>query len=125
MTKLSFFIIAAIAAMIIGLIHFAKDRIIGLIWNIFFKYASDEKLERIVRYQYEFYNQNRKAFNDDGLCWLIDMATYLCCVWRNKIKVPEKDFNKIRPEQSQTLSYWQNALQQLTYEVNRRKYFIS
>ena len=94
-------------------------------WGIFFKNVSDEKLEKIVRDQYELYNQDRKAFNDDGLCWLIDMARHMCFIWKDKVAAFDKDLVKAREKQMQILSYWQEALQQLTYEENRRKYFLS
>ncbi|MCX4348181.1 MAG: hypothetical protein OSJ76_00160 [Alphaproteobacteria bacterium] len=125
MIKLYFLIIAAIAAIIVVLFSFYKDRIIGFAWGIFFKNVSDEKLEKIVRDQYELYNQDRKAFNDDGLCWLIDMARHMCFIWKDKVAAFDKDLVKAREKQMQILSYWQEALQQLTYEENRRKYFLS
>ena len=125
MIKLDFLIIAAISAIIVVLFSFYKERIIGFYCGIFFKNVSDEKLEKIVRDQYELYNQDRKAFNDDGLCWLIDMARHMCFIWKDKVAAFDKDLVKAREKQMQILSYWQEALQQLTYEENRRKYFLS
>ncbi len=133
MMRLNFLIIAVTTAMIFGLVYANRNYILGVAWKIFFKYVSDEKLEKIVRQEYEFYNRNRRAYTEDGLCWLIDMAYHLCSVWKIKIAALQKTYSAGATEdiklsvqkQSHILSYWQDALQQLMYEVNRRKYFMS
>lgn len=135
MINVNFLAIAAIVVIAVALVYFHRNQILELIWKIFVRKISDEKLERIVRQQYEAYDLNRKAYNEEGIDWLLDMAKHLCCLWTNKLALSrefcfadypdniKQDFFEKQQEQTRILSYWQEAEKNLTYELNRRKYF--
>lgn len=135
MINVNFLAIAAIVVIAIFLVYTYRNQILELVWKIFVRKISDEKLERIVRQQYEAYDLNRKAYNEEGIDWLLDMAKHLCGLWTTKLSLAQnfcfedfsdkikQDFSSKQEELSRILSYWQEAEKNLTYELNRRKYF--
>lgn len=135
MNEVNFLIIAAIVVVIFAMVCHFKNQIMEFVWKIFYRRVSDEKLEKLVRCQYEAYELNRKAYNQEGVDWLLEMAKHLCCLWTGKLSTaqtfcfedfPEhlkESFAEKEQELRQILDYWQEAEKNLTYELNRRKYF--
>lgn len=104
------------AFMVLVLIAMFRNQIIECVWKVFYSNLSDEKLEKIVRKEYEAYELNRRAYNDDGLNWLLQMAQHLQAVWKAK---------SCSLSENSIFSYWKEAEKQILAELNRRKYFNS
>lgn len=139
-------IVAAIATAAWGAYKF-RTRITELVWKLCFKYLSDEKIEEMVRFQYESFKENRRNFTNDGIDWLLQMSDYLVCIWQHKADLSlEFCLNEYSDEVSsegalsseflqllkqkhgkhaKILAYWQEARHSLTCEINLRKYFNS
>lgn len=136
-------IVIAIAAALVA--YKFRIRLIELVWKLCFKYLSDEKIEKMVRFQYESYKENHRIFTDDGIDWLLQMSDYLVCIWQQKSDLSlefclaeyseevesEKAFSseflqllkQKHGKHARILAYWQEARHSLTCELNLRKYF--
>ena len=109
--------------LIIGLIGLVfRHQILELVWKVFFANLSDEKLEKLVRKEYETYELNRQAYNDEGVDWLLQMAQHLQSVWKSKYNLAIQNSGA---EHDEVFSFWKKAEEKLLSEINRRKYFNS
>ncbi len=110
---------------LIGLISIVlfRNQLISVVWKIFYANLSDEKLEQVVRKEYETYESDRSAYNEEGLTWLLQMAQHLQIVWKHKQFSGVGHSLKSHFDKNQVLSYWKNAEENLISEINRRKYF--
>ena len=110
---------------LIGLISIVlfRNQLISVVWKIFYANLSDEKLEQVVRKEYETYESDRSAYNEEGLTWLLQMAQHLQIVWKHKQFFGVGHSLKSHFDKNQVLSYWKNAEENLISEINRRKYF--
>lgn len=112
-----------VIALFIGLIVAAfRHQILELVWKVFCYNLSDEKLEKLVRKEYETYELNRRAYNDEGLDWLLQMAQHLQSVWKSKYNLALKNS---KGEPFEVFSFWKKAEEKILAEINRRKYFNS
>ena len=112
-----------VIALFIGLIVAAfRHQILELVWKVFCDNLSDEKLEKLVRKEYETYELNRRAYNDEGLDWLLQMAQHLQSVWKSKYNLALKNS---KGEPFEVFSFWKKAEEKILAEINRRKYFNS
>ena len=89
----------------------------NLIWKIFNSFISSDKLEKLVRQEFECFELNQRAYNDEGVSWLLEMARYF-----QKIKKCQKCTNS---DFFNVFSFWKNAEEKLETELYRREYFRS
>ncbi len=112
-----------VIVLIVGLIMMAfRHQILEIIWKVFYANLSDEKLEKLVRKEYETYELNRQAYTDEGLDWLLQMAKHLQTVWKAKYGLAVQSSNGMAFE---VFAFWQRAEERLQAEINRRNYFNS
>lgn len=89
----------------------------NLIWKIFNSFISSDKLEKLVRQEFECFELNQRAYNDEGVSWLLDMARHFQKMEKCR-KCKNSDF-------LDAFSFWQNAEEKLETELYRREYFRS
>ena len=112
-----------VIVLIVGLIMMAfRHQILEIIWKVFYANLSDEKLEKLVRKEYETYELNRQAYTDEGLDWLLQMAKHLQTVWKAKYGLAVQSSNGMA---FVVFAFWQRAEDRLQAEINRRNYFNS
>lgn len=109
--------------LIVGLIVMAfRHQIWEFAWKVFYANLSDEKLEKLVRQEYESYELNRRAYNDEGVDWLLQMAQHLQSVWKNKYNLALQNSSG---EPFEVFSFWKKAEENILAEIKRREYFNS
>ena len=102
---------------ILGFVIMAlHHQILEFIWKVFYANLSDDKLEKLVRREYEIYDLDHRIYNDEGLNWLLQMSQHLQLIWKAK---------SCALSDNSIYSYWKEAEKQLIAELNRRKYFNS
>lgn len=109
--------------LIVGLIVVAfRHQILEIVWKVFYANLSDEKLEKLVRKEYETYELNHRAYNDEGLNWLLEMAQHLQSVWKSKYSLALQNSSG---EPFEVFSFWQKAEENILADIKRREYFNS
>ena len=109
--------------LIVGLIVVAfRHQILEIVWKVFYANLSDEKLEKLVRKEYETYELNRLAYNDEGLNWLLEMAQHFQSVWKSKYNLALQNSSG---EPFEVFSFWQKAEENILADIKRREYFNS